>query len=776
MEALRFSGASTTTLESLDEAAWERLLTLCDHARLTLALDERCRAVLPESVRRKIESRRARNAERYARILRAYDEISAALDSFLVLKGFTLAPAFVSDARLRQQYDLDLFCPPEAVLPARDALLRLGYEPLGGVGGVPVDHLPVMVRKSGWQWRGDYFDPEIPVSVDVHFRFWDRETERFDAPGLEEFWPRRAELAVDGRSVPALSAPDALAYHVLHVVRHLLRGSARLSSVYELAWFLENGAGDTAFWRTWYALHPAPLRRIEAIGFGLAAEWFDCQVGEAAQEAIGELPEDVRAWFDGFAASPVEGLFRPSKDELWLHLCLVESARDKWSVVRRRLAPARLPGLAETGGRSKYLAFLGSRMVYHVRALAPTLVGGARWWARGLGRPYWTFLGTAALYNFGLFIFFLLYNLYLLDRGFQEEFLGLVTGAMVAGSIAGTLPAGALAHKAGLRRCLLAGFLGVPLISALRALVGGQPALLALAFLGGLVSSLWFVSIAPAIAQLAPERKRALGYSLFFCSGIGLGALAGLVGGRLPGLLTGAGGAVQAKQLALLAGCLLAGLAALPAARLRFSEAPAMGQRRIWPRSPFLARFLVAIGVWSLATGAFNPFFNAYFARHLRARVDQIGLIFSGAQLAQAASLLLAPALLRRWGAIRAVAGMQAAAGLALAALAVAPAGAPATLAYTGYVVFQWMSEPGLYTLLMSRVSPAERSGASALNFLVIFSAQAAAAALAGAAIARFDYPAVLTAAAAVAVIAGLLFRWLLPPSDRASPADSVPR
>ena len=52
------------------------------------------------------------------------------------------------------------------------------------------------------------------------------------------------------------------------------------------------------------------------------------------------------------------------------------------------------------------------------------------------------FLGAAALFNFGMTVFFLLYNLHLRNDGFHEDFLGPVTTAMTIGSITGTIPAG----------------------------------------------------------------------------------------------------------------------------------------------------------------------------------------------------------------------------------------------------------------------------------------------------------------------------------------------
>ena len=62
----------------------------------------------------------------------------------------------------------------------------------------------------------------------------------------------------------------------------------------------------------------------------------------------------------------------------------------------------------------------------------------------------------------------------------------------------------------------------------------------------------------------------------------------------------------------------------------------------------------------------------------------------------------------------------------------------------------------------MSQVKAAERNGAAALNFLVLFSAQAVAAMTAGAAITRLGYPWVLGTSSALVLLAAFLFRRLL--------------
>jgi predicted MFS family arabinose efflux permease len=84
------------------------------------------------------------------------------------------------------------------------------------------------------------------------------------------------------------------------------------------------------------------------------------------------------------------------------------------------------------------------------------------------------------------------------------------------------------------------------------------------------------------------------------------------------------------------------------------------------------------------------------------------------------------------------------------------------SIIYVGYTGFLYMSETGIFNLLMDQVDPAERAGASALSFLVITLAQAVSVAVAGASLARFGYPSVLVAITGVALAAALTFWSLL--------------
>ena len=397
--ALQFQKRETFALSRLNESEWRRALDYCDRMHLTLAL-ARDRAEFPAAVRARIEHALTSNRERFERIKAAFlqtaDRLEQAGIDFIVLKGFTHVPRFVADVRLRVQYDIDLYIPRTSILQARDELVQLGYEPLHGFDQFPIDHLPALIRKTGWEWTGDFFDPEIPPRFELHYQFWDSKTECLELAGLEKFWERRVVRDLEGMRFAALDAADALGYAALHALRHLLRGDLRTGHIYEIALFLHGASSDEKLWRDWRALHDESLRRLEAIVYALAADWFACALHPAVQEQIAALPAGVRRWIEERGSAPIEAAFRSNKDELWLHLTLLESRRDQAAVIRRRLFPLRMPGQVDAVHvpnermtlrrralqQARYFRYVASRFAHHAGVLVPALWNGVRWWWR----------------------------------------------------------------------------------------------------------------------------------------------------------------------------------------------------------------------------------------------------------------------------------------------------------------------------------------------------------------------------------------------------------
>ena len=213
----------------------------------------------------------------------------------------------------------------------------------------------MLIRHTAWHWRGDYYDPERPLMLEVHPQLWDTEGERFEPYGVNDFWDRRTLRNVDGLTFPALHPSDNLSFSAWHLLRHLLHGNLCLYHVYELAHFLDRTAGDSLFWSEWAAAAPPSDRVVEAIAFRLATAWFGNRAHPAVREQMAALPLNIRRWFELFAFSPLRSK-DANKDELFLHLCLARCLSDRLRIVRKRILPGVRPRMG--GGFIARRAFI----------------------------------------------------------------------------------------------------------------------------------------------------------------------------------------------------------------------------------------------------------------------------------------------------------------------------------------------------------------------------------------------------------------------------------
>ena len=333
-----------------------------------------------------------------------------------------------------------------------------------------------------------------------------------------------------------------------------------------------------------------------------------------------------------------------------------------------------------------------------------------------LSRGFWIFFTAAFFFDFGFAVYYFLFNLYLLDLHLNERSIGLIAGATTLGSVAGTLPAGVLARKIGLRRLLMVCFVAAPMLGILRCVVVEETAQIGLAFVHGLAMCLWGVCFLPALARLTTEKNRASAFSLIFSVSIGTSTLGGVVCGYLPQWLQAAGFVIQpaeVKRLILLTSCGIAAMGLFAVARMRLpapqdkvpsGTAQSGTSGRSWRLSPFLLRFLPSMAIWTGVLASFTPFANVYLSRQLHISISRIGLVFSTAQVVQLCVGLLTPMVFRAMGLVNGIIATQIGTALALACLAETHNTRLAIVLYLGFSAMQWMSSPGLYNLLMSNV------------------------------------------------------------------------
>ena len=394
LAALQLQEPDTTLLKTLGDQEWRRLLVFSDAAQLTLLIGLLPLDSVPNWVLERVNGNLTDNALRFERIKSTYREAADVLAKagveHIVIKGFTQAPDYVVDPTFRSQSDLDLlFRSREDIEAARGALHAIGYRSLDTIEALG-DHEPALERLDGWQWRGNRFDPEMPLQIELHFCLWNEKVSLIRIPEVSLFWERRTRREVAGLSFPCLNPVDHFGHLAIHLLRNILHRGRIIRQLRELAVFLHTRANDETFWQCWSTTHSLSLRSFQAIAFYYARAWFGCQLNPHVERAISSLAAARRSWLDRFSSSSLGDMFQDNKDNLWLHLTFLSLPIQRWKVIRQTLIPPRLPygSLAvQRLSRSdkdhpvrQYIAYLIPRTTSHLHANVSTLSHGLSWY------------------------------------------------------------------------------------------------------------------------------------------------------------------------------------------------------------------------------------------------------------------------------------------------------------------------------------------------------------------------------------------------------------
>lgn len=381
---------------------------------------------------------------------------------------------------------------------------------------------------------------------------------------------------------------------------------------------------------------------------------------------------------------------------------------------------------------------------------------------RSFSPDFWRFFAGASCFDFGIGLFFFLFNLYLTDLHFDERAIGRIVACVTLGNILGTLPATLLARKRGLRPLLIVVFVAAPCMCAMRVTAAGEAMQMLLALGTGAALCGWPISFSPAIAKLTSEANRPRGFSLAFATGIGLGSLAGLAGGYLPEWLGKSSAQMpllSGMRIALLGGCAIALMGTIPVWGMRLAHRTTAIRGTLF--HPYLKRFLPAFLLWNAVTGSFPVFGAVYLQKVLGMPLGKVGAVFAASQLAQFIAVLAAPALSKRVGVARGVSIAQLGTAVSVVLIVLSHSLPLAVCLYIAYFAAQFMCSPGIYQLLMDSVPEQDRSTASAVQNLTGAVCQMTTAALTGLCIVRFGYSNVMLANAAFALLSAACFLLL---------------
>src|SRR5215469_9376736 len=346
----------------------------------------------------------------------------------------------------------------------------------------------------------------------------------------------------------------------------------------------------------------------------------------------------------------------------------------------------------------------------------PGLTGDARLLVAGQGV-------RAAGYGFTA----VLLGALLAARGFGSVQAGLVLTALIAGTALASLAVGRYGDRFGRRRCYGVFFTGIAAAGVVVA--AGAPfwVLLVVALTGTLSTDV--VDNGPATtleqAMLAAEDAgTAAVYGRYNAVGAAAGAL-GALAVTLPGLGPhGRSGDVHGWLFLVLVpvGIIGAVLAARlsPAVEAGSEQATGPGGRprsRLGRSRPVVRRLAGLFAVDAAGGGLVTTgFLSYYFAERYHVSVVALGWLFFAVSAVQAISVAMAPLLARRFGLIATMVGTHLPSNILLAAVAFAPTFPVAAVLLLARTTLSQMDVPTRQALVMTVVTPDERTAAAAVT------------------------------------------------------------
>lgn len=412
LDLLSFSAKTAEPPSELREFRtrdWEQALNWLHDAGLALYLlqklkDTNATDILPSSILSRLEENLAANRRRVASMACEFDLLNRKLDDagvrYAAVKGFSLVPHFCPDASLRHQSDFDYLVDNQSLPGAQRVLEDAGY----ALRKYKKNEFVFLMPSAGTPPPTDeQYEARAPHAVELRLAFWDSELH-----GVALTEPK---FSVDDVSVQqwqgtvfrTLPEEDAFLLQVIHAFNHILTGWVRLSSLYEIGYFLNLRSEDPLTWeRTERRIGDNPLlREAVVLVTELSTHFFRAPLPSTSRIRARELRPPVRIWIQNyarrwaFARNQVDlSLFSAAKVVLFLHQQYLSDQKARRRLLQSRLLPLeklfrRAQSVAtsstNSGGRGRQLKRILIRLLFHV-------TGGLRYaWEI----PRWRWLNRA---------------------------------------------------------------------------------------------------------------------------------------------------------------------------------------------------------------------------------------------------------------------------------------------------------------------------------------------------------------------------------------------
>lgn len=318
----------------------------------------------------------------------------------------------------------------------------------------------------------------------------------------------------------------------------------------------------------------------------------------------------------------------------------------------------------------------------------------------------------------------LFYNFFILSRGFDRDFLGVLNSMPSIAALLLGIPLGVLSDKIGRRKAMLIGLFFQTSGMALTLMAQPKWLLIVGSLIYGAGNTLYMISHAPFMMSVTSRENRALLFSLNYGLQTLSGAAGSFIAGRLPAAIAPALGVAigsTAVYRTILLMAVFVGAASLVPIFL-IKELPKAAEDK--PKSNSFTQLLEMFKhplIWKLATpnliigfGAaiLIPYMNLFFAYNHNLPEKDIGALFSLSSLIMGIGAVAGPVLEKRLGGkIRTIVATQASSIIFLILLGFSPLSWLAQIAFLARGVLMNIATPFYSAFAMEQIPP-ESQGA----------------------------------------------------------------
>lgn len=289
----------------------------------------------------------------------------------------------------------------------------------------------------------------------------------------------------------------------------------------------------------------------------------------------------------------------------------------------------------------------------------------------GYSRNILLFFWFNFVWNLGLGMFGLVYNLYVRSLGYEQTTVGSMVGMTALAAAIILIPAGIMNDRLGPKRVITFGLIFTIAALTARSLIELKEGMLISAFLGGMALAIVSATILPFMANNSTPQQRVH----LFSFNMALVMIANVVGIALGGILCDffqfliGFNEILSLRSTLLIGVGFAALGIIPVILFEKSEqeiqpaSESLNLKHTWKANKIsiqvIAIFCLLGLLSAMGGGMIVPYLNVYFEDRFEASKSAIGIVVALGQGATAIAFLIGPLIVKRYGEVKSVVYLQ---------------------------------------------------------------------------------------------------------------------